>query len=77
MVSIFVTIISLLIIVIAYLYFFTQLRKLIKEYKLINSVIDSDNQLDHLTDTPVSDIVSAYKKTISLDLFLEIRQENS
>lgn len=68
MVSILVTIVSLLIIVIAFLYFFTQLRKLIKEYKLINSVIDSDNPLDHLTDTPVSDIVSAYKKTICLDI---------
>ena len=68
MTSIIVTIVSLLLIIIAFLYFFTQLRKLIKEYKLINSVIDSDNPLDQLTDTPVGDIVSSYKKTIYLDV---------
>ena len=40
-----ITIASLLVILGAFSYFFTQLCKLIKEYKLLYSVIDSDNPL--------------------------------
>ena len=63
-----ITIASLLIILGAFSYFFAQLRKLIKEYKLLYSVIDSNNPLEQLIDTPIGDLVKAYKNTICLDV---------
>lgn len=64
MISILITILSLLLIIIAFLYFFSQLRKLIKEYKLIDSAIENDNPLEQLSNSPIADIVTAYAKTI-------------
>lgn len=68
MVSIAITIVSLLFITIAFLYFIIQLRKLIKEYKLIYNALENDNPLEQLRESPVSDIVSTYYNTICLDV---------
>lgn len=68
MVSIAITIVSLLLIIIVFLYFIIQLRKLIKEYKLVFNALDNDNPLEQLNDSPIGDIVSAYKNTICIDV---------
>lgn len=68
MVSIAITIVSLLLIIIVFLYFIIQLRKLIKEYKLVFNTLDDDNPLEQLNDSPIGDIVSAYKNTICIDV---------
>lgn len=68
MVSIAITIVSLLLIIIVFLYFIIQLRKLIKEYKLVFNALDDDNPLEQLNDSPIGDIVSAYKNTICIDV---------
>lgn len=62
------TIVSLLIIFGAFFYFFIQLRKFIKEYKLIENVLDSDRSLEMLSDTPIGGVAENYKNAISIDI---------
>ena len=62
------TIVSLLIIFGAFFYFFIQLRKFIKEYKLIENVLASDRSLEMLNDTPIGGVAENYKNTISINI---------
>lgn len=62
------TIVSLLIIFGAFFYFFIQLRKFIKEFKLIENVLDSDRSLEMLNDTPIGGVAENYKSAICIDI---------
>ena len=60
------TTISVTIIVIVFLYFVYQALKLRKVYNIIEKVTNSDNPLESLSDTKLSNLKSAYEETLSI-----------